>query len=114
MVLQNFHGIFLTKKAQEWRDYLSANNCACEIMKESCEVSSDPQAIENEYVVPVEYPNEEHTTVMMPNPPIAFSEYGRREYKPTGALGEDTDEILTSMGYSPEQIQAMKDSGAVR
>lgn len=108
------NGIFLTRTAQEWRDYLSANNCACEIMKESCEVSSDPQAIENEYVVPVEYPNEEHTKVMMPNPPIAFSEYGRREYKPTGALGEDTDEILTSMGYSPEQIQAMKDSGAVR
>ena len=108
------NGIFLTKTAQEWRDYLSANNCACEIMKESCEVSQDPQAIENEYMVPVEYPDEDHTTVMMPNPPIAFSEYGRRRYKPTGRIGEDTEEILTSMGYSPEQIKAMKDSGAVR
>ena len=53
------NGIFLTKTAQEWRDYLSANNCACEIMKESCEVSKDPQAIENEYMVPVEYPDEQ-------------------------------------------------------
>ena len=65
-------------------------------------------------MVPVEYPDEDHTTVMMPNPPIAFSEYGRRSYKPTGCIGEDTEEILTSMGYSPEQIKAMKDSGAVR
>ena len=64
-------------------------------------------------MVPVEFPDADHTTVMLPNPPVWFSDYGRKEYKPTGPLGEDTDEILTSMGYTPEQIAAMKEAGAV-
>ena len=113
-IIEVCNEIFLTKTAQEWRDYLSSNNCSCEILREQCEVSTDPQAIENEYMVPVEYPDENHTTVMMPSPPISFSDYGRKEYKPTGCLGEHTDEILASMGYTPEQIQAMKDAGAVK
>ena len=51
---------------------------------------------------------------MMPSPPISFSDYGRKEYEPTGPLGENTDEILASMGYTEEQIAALKESGAVR
>ena len=31
-----------------------------------------------------------------------------------GPLGENTDEILASMGYTPEQIRAMKEAGAVK
>lgn len=106
--------IFLSKTSQEWREYFSENNVSCEILKESCEVSSDPQAIENGYMVPVEYPDADHTTVMMPTPPVSFSEYARREYLPTGKIGENTDEILASLGYTAEEIQAMKDSGAAR
>lgn len=113
-VITKCNEIFLTKTASEWREFFRENNVACEIMKRSCEVSSDPQAIENEYVVPVEYPNEDRTTVMMPNPPISFSDYGRREYEPTGSIGQNTEEILASLGYSAEQIQEMKDAGAIR
>lgn len=113
-VIKRCNEIFRTRTAMEWRDYFSANNVACEVMMKSHEVSSDPQAIENGYMVPVEYPDADHTTVMMPNPPIWFSDYDRKEYQPTGTIGADTEEILTSMGYSPEEIQAMKDSGAVR
>ena len=65
-------------------------------------------------MVPVEFPDENHTTVMMPSPPISFSDYGRKDYKPTGPLGEDTDEILTSMGFTPEQIEELKKTGAVK
>ena len=113
-IIEVCNEIFLTKTAQEWRDYLSSNNCACENLREQHEVSKDPQAIENGYMVPVEFPDEEHTTVMMPSPPISFSDYGRKEYEPTGPLGEHTDEILKSMGYTDEQIAALKESGAVR
>ncbi len=113
-VIERCNEIFLTKTAQEWRDLFSADSLACEIMMESQEVSRDPQAIENGYMVPVEYPNAEHTTVMMPAPPIFFSDYERREYVPTGVIGEDTDEVLSSMGYSEEDIKSMREVGAVR
>lgn len=113
-IIQKCNEIFLTKTAMEWRDFFSANNVACEVMMKSHEVSQDPQAIENEYVVPVEYPDADHTTVMMPNPPIWFSDYDRHTYQPTGAIGEDTEEILASMGYTEEEIKALKESGSIR
>lgn len=112
-IIQKCNQIFMTKTAFEWREYFSENNVSCEVMMESQEVSKDPQAIENGYMVPVEFPDADHTTVMMPNPPIAFSEYGRVPYKPTGVIGENTDEILTGMGYSMEEIQKMKDAGEI-
>lgn len=105
--------VFKTKTSQQWRQFFSENNVAAEIMQQSCEVSSDPQAIANEYMVPVEYNDEDHTTVMMPNPPIMFSDYDRRENVPTGSIGEDTDTILESMGYSEAEIQKLKDEGAI-
>ena len=83
-------------------------------MTQSCEVSSDPQAIANEYVVPVEYNDEDRTTVMMPNPPVTFSSLGRRGYTPSGAIGQDTVEVLRSLGYTEEKIAQMQASGAVR
>ena len=117
-VITRCNEIFLTKTASEWREFFRENNVASEIMKMSCEVSSDPQAIENGYVTPVEYSveysDENKTTVMMPCPPIAFSDYERREYEPTGTIGEHTDEILTSMGYSEGEIKELKKSGSVR
>jgi crotonobetainyl-CoA:carnitine CoA-transferase CaiB-like acyl-CoA transferase len=113
-ITERCNKIFLTRTSQEWREYLSTNNVSCEIMMESQEVSRDPQAIDNHYMVPVEYPDAAHTKVMMPTPPLSFSDYGCRTYKPTGRIGEDTDAILQEMGYSPEEIQQMKDSKTVR
>lgn len=106
--------IFLHRTSKEWRTYLSENNISCEIMMESQEVSHDPQAIDNHYMVPVTYPDAQHTQVMMPTPPIAFSEYGCRSYQPTGKIGEDTASILQELGYSSEEIQQMKQEKAVR
>ncbi len=106
--------IFLHRTSKEWRAYLSENNISCEIMMESQEVSHDPQAIDNRYMVPVTYPDAQHTQVMMPTPPIAFSEYGCRSYQPTGKIGEDTASILQELGYSHEEIQQMKKDKAVR
>ncbi len=113
-LIERCNEIFLTKTAQEWRQLFSDNNVTSEIMRNSKDVCEDPQAVENGYMVPVTFPNEEHTKVMMPSPPISFSEYGRREYEPTGVIGKDTDAILGSMGYSEEDIQKMKEEGAVR
>ena len=112
--IERCNEIFKQKTAQEWRDFFSANNVASEIMTQSCEVSSDPQAIANEYVVPVEYNDEDRTTVMMPNPPVTFSSLGRRGYTPSGAIGQDTVEVLRSLGYTEEKIAQMQASGAVR
>ena len=52
--------------------------------------------------------------VMMPCPPVHFSEYGRRPYAPCGAIGEDTAEVLGGLGYSETDIAQMRESGAAK
>ena len=61
-------------------------------------------------MVPVEFPDKGHTTVMMPTPPLAFSRYACRTYKPTRGIGDNTEEILKEMGYSKEEIKALTEA----
>lgn len=103
--------IFRTKSSVEWRSILAANSISCEIIQCSCEVSSDEQALENGYIEDVEFRDGLH--VMMPCPPIHFSNYSRRPYTPTGGIGQDTYEIFTDMGYTTEEIDLMRKNGSI-
>lgn len=103
--------VFLTKTSTEWREIFCANNISCEIMQRTCDVVSDPQAIENHYVEKLEFT--EGSSVVMPCPPVHFSEYTRRDYEPTGRIGRDTDEVFAALGYSSAEIEAMRDKGAI-
>lgn len=109
--VERINKIFLTKDSAQWRQLLSENSISCEVMQATCEVSRDPQAIENRYVEELEYAD--GLKVMMPCPPVHFSAYTRKPYRPTGAIGSDTDEVFATLGYSPEEIQALRQAGAI-
>ena len=47
----------------------------------------------------------------MPVPPMFLADYDRRPIVPTGSAGDCTDEILKSIGYTDEEIAAMKKNG---
>ena len=103
--------IFLTRTSAEWRELLSANSASCEVMQSTCDVSRDSQAIENHYVEELEFAD--GLKVMMPCPPVHFSEYTRRPYEPTGEIGKDTDAVFASLGYSGEEIARLREKGAI-
>lgn len=103
--------IFLTRTSAEWRELLSANSVSCEVMQSTCDVSRDSQAIENHYVEELEFAD--GLKVMMPCPPVHFSEYTRRPYEPTGEIGKDTDAVFASLGYSGEEIARLREKGAI-
>lgn len=110
-VVARLNKVFLTKSSVEWIKYLEENNISCERMRTVRDVSSDPQAIANGYVRPVDYPD--GLTVMMPCPPVQFSEYEMREYTPAGHIGTDTDEVFRSLGYTQAEINKMRENGAI-
>lgn len=110
-VVARLNQIFLTKTSAEWIACLEENNVSCERMRTIRDVSSDPQAIANGYVQPVTYPDE--LTVMMPCPPVQFSEYEIREYTPAGRIGTDTDAVFHALGYTDEQIAELRAQGAI-
>lgn len=104
--------IMKTKTAAEWHAYLSENNVACQPANTTSDVSVDPQAIENGYVEEVLFAD--GVKAMLPYPPMAFSEYGRRTYEPTGKIGEHTNEVFANLGYSAQQIEEMRAKGAIK
>lgn len=48
-------------------------------------------------------------------PPVKFSEYDMREYTPTGRIGADTDAdaVFAELGYTPEQINALREKNSI-
>ena len=111
-VVTRLNAIFKTKPVAEWETFLSENNVSCERMRSIRDVSTDEQAIANGYVRKVAFKDD--LEVMMPCPPMQFSEYAMRPYTSAGRLGADTDSIFHDLGYTDTEIAAMKDSGAIQ
>lgn len=76
------------------------------------ELTEDPQAWANDYLEKVAFPN--GNTDVMPRSPIEMESVGKLTTKIAPAIGANTQEILSELGYSAEQIQAMTDAGAAK
>jgi len=74
------------------------------------EVIEHPQTKHRKVVVDVEYPG--LGKIKMFNNPVKFSEFEIDVTRPP-KLGEHTDEILKSLGYSDEEIQELKNEKVV-
>ncbi len=111
-LVEKLNALFLTKTSDEWSEYLLKNNVACQTARRTREVGSDAQALENRYVEEVAFAD--GLKAILPCPPVHFSDYERRDYKPTGRIGEDTDGVFSALGYTPEEIAALRDKKAIR
>lgn len=111
-LVERINKVFLTKSSDEWREYLSANSVSCEVMHCIRDVCTDEQALANGYVKELEF--KDGVKVMMPCPPVHFSEYEQREYAPCGKIGEDTDSVFAAIGYTPDEISQLRDDNAIK
>lgn len=109
--VQRLNELFLTRSSGEWREYLSSNNVSCEVMHCIRDVSTDEQALANGYVKELKF--KDGLSVMMPRPPVHFSDYEQRDYVPTGRIGEDTDCVFMAMGYTEEEISQLRDKKTI-
>ena len=103
--------VFLQRSAQEWKEILISNDIACEVAQNMIDICNDEQALENDYVQKVRFANGMET--FLANPPLQFSKYGRKEFFPCGEIGQDTDRILSDIGYSAEEIEQMREMNVV-
>ena len=81
-------------------------------MKGFADVSEDPQAWANDYLEHVEFANG-HVDVM-PTSPIEMLSVGALKTVPSHVVGEDTNDVLASLGYSQAEIDKMRAEGAVK
>lgn len=109
---QIFHDAMLTKTSDEWLRIADELDMALNKMVHYRDVPKDEQAWANGYLEYMDYPTG-HTDVM-PTSPIEMASIGQIKTKIAPEIGHDTDSILQTLGYSPEKIAAMKETGAIK
>ena len=75
------------------------------------EVISDPQARANDFFVPLKHPV--HGEVEIVANPAKLSMASAKVRKPAPEVGQDTEEILGEVGYTPEEINEFKEQQVI-
>ena len=103
--------IFIKKPSDEWLAIFKEADIVCEKLNHFRDVENDEQAWANEYLEYVALLNGEKA--LMPRPPIRMESQPPIHSSRGPALGEHTEEILESLGYTGEQIQSLIDEEVV-
>jgi crotonobetainyl-CoA:carnitine CoA-transferase CaiB-like acyl-CoA transferase len=94
-----------------WVELLATRDVWCASVASFEDVVDDPQVRHNELLTTVERPNGEPMRVV--GMPVRFSATpGTVRSGPPG-VGQHTDEVLASIGFSDEEIRSMRDEGVV-
>lgn len=75
------------------------------------DVVTDRQAWANDFLTEVQTPDGE--PFVIPTNPVVFDSQGAADYGPAPLLGENSQEVLRSLGYSEADIRELLDGGSV-
>jgi crotonobetainyl-CoA:carnitine CoA-transferase CaiB-like acyl-CoA transferase len=111
-LIEIFDEVFATRTRDEWMEIFRERGLMFSSVQHISEVTSDPQALANDYVVPFDHPTQGR--VNLPGYPVHFSacRSGTRGAAPT--LGQHTDEILLEIGYGDSEIDVLRQEGVIR
>jgi alpha-methylacyl-CoA racemase len=102
--------IFLERTRDEWQEFATHNDCCLEPVLDLDEALDSELVKAREMLVELEQPGA--GTVKQLGVPVKLSRTPGTVEKPGPALGEHTDEVLASLGYSLEEIDVLKEAGA--
>jgi crotonobetainyl-CoA:carnitine CoA-transferase CaiB-like acyl-CoA transferase len=101
----------LERGADTWLELLATRDVWCAPVSRFEDVIDDPQVRHNELLTTVERPDGEPMRVV--GMPIRFSATPGEIRSGPPSVGQHTDEVLASIGFSDEEIAAMREEGAV-
>jgi crotonobetainyl-CoA:carnitine CoA-transferase CaiB-like acyl-CoA transferase len=100
-------GVMRTKSTVEWRARLDAADVPNGGVNDLMGVVRDPYLRDAGFFQPLDHPSEgQLTTIPFP---VAFSETRLEQNLPPARLGEHTEAVLSALGYSAEEIAAIRD-----
>lgn len=109
---ERFDKIFATRSQKEWMaDFMAAKLMFAPIQK-IMDVENDVQAIENGFVRPGYYPGIGEMNI--PGYPVVFGKCRPEIHTRAAAKGEQTDDILSRLGYDAEKIAELRKKGVVQ
>jgi crotonobetainyl-CoA:carnitine CoA-transferase CaiB-like acyl-CoA transferase len=115
------HGELISKRVNEWTIERTTEQALKEL--EAAKIPAGPlytpqQVLDDAHIrqagllVDTDYPSVPRRVPLAPTP-VDLSETPGRFRQRAPKLGEHTDEILTELGYTPDQITAMRERGVV-
>jgi crotonobetainyl-CoA:carnitine CoA-transferase CaiB-like acyl-CoA transferase len=103
-------GVFGSRTLEEWKQRLSTMEGPWAPMQSALELHDDPQAIANGYLSEVDR-GDGHPYKLVANP-VQFDQQSV-PLGPSPEMGQHTEEVLTELGLSWDEIQSHKASGAI-
>jgi alpha-methylacyl-CoA racemase len=105
--------IFAHRTREQWRQFASEHDCCLEPVLELQEVLESDLVAARQMVVELAQPGAEQPVKLL-GAPIKLSRTPAQPGRAPGpGLGDHTDEVLVAAGFTPEQISALHDAGAV-
>ena len=101
---------FESEDLTHWRGALANLDAVWEVVQDTLEVASDPQALANGYVQEVRSGNDDRFRLI--SSPIQFGETPNTTC-PAPEAGQHTEAILEEIGIQWEEIEELKSKGAI-
>jgi crotonobetainyl-CoA:carnitine CoA-transferase CaiB-like acyl-CoA transferase len=102
---------FLVRTTKEWIEILEAHDMICAPVQDYDGLLADPQALENEYLLTVDHPIAGPVKVV--GQPWKFSETPAHIAAAAPELGQHTEEVLLELGYTWDEITALREAKAI-
>lgn len=104
--------ILATGQSQDWLDRLDAADVPCAPVLRRGEVMNNPQVVNNCMIEEFDQPM--LGRVRQPRPAARFDATPARIGGPAPAIGQHTDSILAELGFSAQEIAALKNTKAAK
>ncbi len=111
-LVKKAEAIFLEKTVDQWLQVLDRAGVPAGPVRFTEELMADEQVLANDLVVELEHSRAGR--LKMVGPFVKMSETPLKAVRPSPALGEHTDEVLSELGYSAEEIRRLKELGVTR
>jgi crotonobetainyl-CoA:carnitine CoA-transferase CaiB-like acyl-CoA transferase len=109
----NLNTIFKTQNTQYWLDQLNEKRIPAAPVNKFSQALADEQVLHRNMVVELKHPSGK--TTKGPGCPIKLSRTNEESFSPAPLLGEQTDEIMsTILGYDAAAIAQLKADGVIK
>ncbi len=110
-MFEELQKIFRTKSRDEWFEVLTRADVPVGKVLSIEEVFSDPHVLHRRMIMEIEHPR--HGKIKQIGFPIKLSDTPWQVRIPPARLGEHTDEILSDLGYSQDEIEDLRQQAVV-